>query len=94
VLALALVHHLAIANNIPLSYIAGLLRAVGTWLVIEFVPKEDSQVQHLLEYREDIFPEYTCEGFEAAFAPHFEVLAKEKLAGSCRTVYLMRKRKV
>jgi len=43
-LALALVHHLAIANNLPLDRIARFLCDVGVWLVIEFVLKEDSQV--------------------------------------------------
>ena len=68
VLALALIHHLAIANNVPLQRLAEFFSQTCCWLVIEFVPKEDSQVQVLLASREDIFPDYNQQGFEAAFA--------------------------
>ncbi len=65
VMALALIHHLAISNNLPLELIADFFAKVGEWLIIEFVPKEDSQVQRLLSSRKDIFPGYTESGFEA-----------------------------
>ena len=58
-LALALVHHLAIGNNLPLPMVARFLARVCRTLIIEFVPKSDSQVQRLLASREDIFPDYT-----------------------------------
>ncbi len=90
VLALALVHHLVIANNLPLGHVADFLRAIGEWLIIEFVPKKDSQVQRLLAWREDIFPDYTEHGFETAFGAHFKVVEKVPIAGSRRVLYLMR----
>jgi ribosomal protein L11 methylase PrmA len=89
VLALALIHHLAIANNLPLPMVAEYFASLGPWLVIEFVPKEDSQVMKLLATREDIFPDYTVEGFEAAFAPYFTIKRKRKLEGTARIMYLM-----
>ena len=58
-LALALVHHLAISNNLPLERIAEYFSRVCHWLIIEFVPKSDSQVRRLLASRADIFPNYT-----------------------------------
>jgi hypothetical protein len=88
VLALALIHHLAISNNVPLSLVAAYLRKLGRKLVIEFVPKSDSQVQRLLSSREDIFPDYTREGFEAAFAEHFTLEAATPVEGSERILYL------
>ena len=66
-LALAVVHHLAIGHNLPLERVASFLARLGRHLIIEFVPKSDSQVQRLLRDRPDIFPDYTREGFEAAF---------------------------
>ena len=51
VMALALVHHLAIANNVPLDHVAAFLAQLGRNLVIEFVAKEDSQVERLLRNR-------------------------------------------
>lgn len=68
VLALALVHHLAIGNNVPLVGVARMLAHLGTQVIIEWVPKPDPQVQRLLSAREDIFDGYTEEGLIAAFA--------------------------
>ena len=92
VLALALVHHLAISNNLPLEDIARFLARVGHFLVIEFVPKGDSQVQKLLASREDIFPDYTLEGFTRAFLTCFDLRRQIPLSGTQRTVFLFEKR--
>ena len=89
VLSLALIHHLAISNNVPLPQVAGFLASLGKWLVIEFVPKSDSQVQKLLVSREDIFPNYTREGFEAAFQQKFKIAEAVNLRESERVLYLM-----
>jgi hypothetical protein len=91
VLALALIHHLAIGNNVPLDRIAELFSVLGRSLVIEFVPKSDSQVQRLLASREDVFPAYTRQDFEAAFGERFETLDVAPIAGSERTLYLMKR---
>jgi hypothetical protein len=92
VLALALVHHLAIGNNVPLVRLASWLRQLCTRLAIEFVPKTDPKVQELLAVREDVFPDYTEEGFEKAFQSCFDIAQHERIAGSERTLYLMRGR--
>jgi ribosomal protein L11 methylase PrmA len=63
ILALALVHHLAISNNIPLDQLIGWIVGLAPRGVIEFVPKSDPMVQSLLRLREDIFPNYTPETF-------------------------------
>jgi len=88
-LALALVHHLAIGNNVPLPLVAEQLALLGRALIIEFVPKNDPMVQRLLVARDDIFPHYTAAGFEAAFASRFRVERREALAESGRVLYLM-----
>ena len=89
VLALALVHHLAIANNVPLDKIAGLLAQTGQWVVVEFVPKQDPQVQTMLAGREDIFPSYTQAGFEKALRARFAVRRSEEVPGTGRMLYLL-----
>ena len=61
-------------------------------LIIEFVPKSDPKVQTLLASREDIFPDYTVEGFERAFSERFTIDRREQIAGSDRLLYLMRLR--
>jgi ribosomal protein L11 methylase PrmA len=92
VLALALIHHLAISNNLPLSRIASFLYKICNWLVIEFVPKNDSQVQRLLATREDVFQRYTQNMFEMEFKEFFTIKTSIRLKGSKRTLYLMKKR--
>ena len=88
-LALALIHHLAISNNVPLLQVADFLAKIAKWLVIEFVSKADSQVQKLLVSREDIFPNYTREGFEAAFCQRFRIVEAVNVHESERVLYLM-----
>jgi len=90
VMALALIHHICISNNVPLESFAEYLQTLGRNLVIEFVPKEDSQVQILLSTRKDIFPRYTIEGFEEAFSKSFEIVNKKPVEGSLRVLYLMK----
>ena len=89
VLSLALIHHLAITNNVPLPQLADFFAKTGKWLVIEFVPKSDSQVQKLLVSREDIFPNYTREGFETAFKQSFKICEARSVHESERVLYLM-----
>jgi ribosomal protein L11 methylase PrmA len=88
-LALALVHHLAISNNTPFPMICGLLRKIGKRLVIEFIPKSDSQVMRLLASREDVFPWYTVQEFEREFSRHFTLEKKIPIPQSDRILYLM-----
>jgi hypothetical protein len=92
VMALALVHHLAISNNVPLEHVARFLARLGRHVVVEFVPKGDSQVQRLLATRADVFPDYTRAGFESALAAHFSTLDVRPLSGSERVLYLLRRR--
>jgi len=91
-MALALIHHLAIGNNVPLADIADFLCRVGEWLVIEFVPKEDSQVKRLLATREDVFPNYDSEGFESSFRRRFDIVRVEPIPETYRSLYLMKRR--
>ncbi len=91
-LALAVIHHLAISNNVPLPQLASFFAARCQWLIIEFVPKSDSQVQKLLASREDIFPDYTREGFEKAFSERFTIHKAEDVRDSERRLYLMQAR--
>jgi SAM-dependent methyltransferase len=91
VLALALIHHLAISNNVPFDRLARFFASVCNSLIIEFVPKEDSQVQKLLITREDVFGNYNEEDFRNAFSEPFELKRRVELSDSKRVVYLMSK---
>lgn len=92
VMALALIHHLAISNNLPFENIANFFASLGEYLIIEFVPKTDSKVQYLLSTREDIFKDYNIETFESVFSAFWEIQEKVHIKNSQRVLYLMRRR--
>jgi ribosomal protein L11 methylase PrmA len=89
VLALALVHHLAIAKNVPLRFIAGWLQPMGEHLIIEFVPKDDEKVKLLLQNRKDIFDEYSLGNFRSIFAEKYKIVKEEKVGNTSRILFLM-----
>jgi ribosomal protein L11 methylase PrmA len=93
-LMLGLIHHIAISNNVPLIQIADFLSQICRYLIIEFVPKDDSQVQRLLRSRKDIFQDYDEKNFEIAFLNYFSILKREKIVDSKRTIYLMKNKNI
>jgi len=92
VMMLALVHHLAISNNVPLARIAEFARSLCTHLIIEFVPKHDPQVQRLLRTREDIFSNYTQDAFEKDFGAFFSIVESRPVGRDGRVLYLLKGR--
>ena len=88
-LALALVHHLAIAASVPLPEVVSWLRSFGGRLVVEFVHVDDVQVQRLLANKPaGLFDDYRREAFEALLAEQFLVHEQQSLPGGTRTLYL------
>jgi len=88
ILALALVHHLAIGNNLPLADISKFFAKLTSYLVIEFVPKSDSKARQLLGGRQIQFASYNQTNFEKSFGQHFDLVEKQRLTGSQRVIYL------
>lgn len=86
ILALALVHHLAIARNIPLVQVVNWLITLAPQGVIEFVPKNDPMVQELLSLRQDIFPDYTAEHFMALLEKKAVIIKNEIVSKSGRVL--------
>jgi len=91
-MALALIHHLAIGNNVPLDAIADLFARIAPRAIVEFVPKEDPMTQRLLAARPDIFANYTIDGFRDAFGPRFRTVRESSIANSPRTLFLLERR--
>ena len=88
-LALALIHHLAISNNLSFEMIRDFFYSITKYLVIEFVPKEDSQVEVLLNSRRDIFDFYDIDTFKKVFSESFKIIEEKKIRNSKRTMFLM-----
>ena len=93
VFALALIHHLAISNNVPFELISEFFSRNCRNLIIEFVPKTDTQVKRLLSSREDIFSEYDYEHFEKEFEKLFIIIEKKEIKDSERIIYYMQNKK-
>ncbi|MFG2060748.1 class I SAM-dependent methyltransferase [Micromonospora sp. NPDC048871] len=91
VLALALVHHLAIGRNVPLPQVVECLTALAApdgRLVVEFVHPQDPMARRLLANKPDgLFPDYRREAFEALLAAHGTVTDRLELPSGTRTLY-------
>ena len=87
IIALAFEHHLAIAKNIPLNDVISWLVSLAPTGLIEFVPKEDETIKKMLEFKGDIFPEYTEENFEKYLLRNSKIISKSKVSSSGRTIY-------
>jgi hypothetical protein len=90
IMALALIHHLCVANNVPLAKVAELLAGHCKKLIIEFVPLEDPKAKLLLGSKN--IPPYSLEIFKSAFGKYFNILQEYPIEESLRTIYLMEKR--
>ncbi|MEJ8818270.1 hypothetical protein [Lacibacter sp. H407] len=91
-LALALIHHLAIAKNISFEQLASFFASICKTLIIEFVPKTDPKVVGMLQWRKDIFEGYTEDQFEVAFEERFILKQKTDVPGSKRTMFVYQKK--
>jgi ribosomal protein L11 methylase PrmA len=83
-IALALVHHIAIGRNIPLDDAIGWLIGLAPRGIIEFVPKSDPMVQRLLALRVDIFPDYAEAAFLAAIEKRARLVATRSVSAGGR----------
>ena len=92
VMALALVHHLAIGNNVPLRLIVELLAQLGRFVIVEFVDRDDPQVQRLLASRRHGFPDYDETKLMAALEAWFAVLERVPIVDSSRVLFLLERR--
>jgi hypothetical protein len=91
VLALALVHHVAISANVPVREFLSWLASLGSALVIEFPTREDPMVKKLLApKREGLHPDYELEFFERALGEMFDVERSERLESGTRVLYYAR----
>jgi ribosomal protein L11 methylase PrmA len=89
IMALGLVHHLAIGINVSFDMIAKMFSRIGRNLIIEFVPRGDSQIDKLLSSRNDVFFDYHEDEFQEAFSAYFDIVRADPIPGTKRTLYAM-----
>ncbi len=89
VLALDLIHRWYIANKLSFDDLFDNYKDICKFLIIEFVPKEDSEVDKLLQMKEDDLLGYNIGHFEESAKKSFKIIKKEEVSGSKRFLYLM-----
>lgn len=85
-LAIAVLHHIAIARNIPLDEVVELLTAAAGQGIIGFVPPTDERARALFHGREDIFRGYTFDVFLSHLQRRARIVKQQRLAGTERTL--------
>jgi SAM-dependent methyltransferase len=89
VMMLGLVHHLLVADQIPLEEVASLLRDLTThWAIVEWVPATDPMFIELVRGRESLYGHLDEPAFVTATERHFRTVRKERLKNG-RTLYLL-----
>ncbi|WP_119419070.1 class I SAM-dependent methyltransferase [Desertibaculum subflavum] len=86
-LALAIIHHLAIGRNVPLPDVVRWLVSLAPQGVIEFVPKSDPTVQIMLALRQDVFDSYNEQAFVEALQGEASVVASRTSSATGRTLF-------
>ena len=89
VLALALVHHLALAANVPLAQVVEWFADLGGTLVVEFVEPHDPMADRLLGNKAaGLFPDYRIEEFERLLGERYQVTSHLRLPSGGLTLYV------
>jgi hypothetical protein len=87
VLMLGILHHLLVADQIPLSALLDQLALITSrWAILEWVPREDSQFKELCRGREDLYAHLTEDHFLAVLSSAFIVQRSHRLANGRRLV--------
>ena len=86
VFCLALIHHLVIGSNLLLAEVIDWLASLKATVVLEYVDREDAQVQQLLANREDVFSDYNHAAFDSLIEQAFVVVKRQTLAAGTRTL--------
>lgn len=92
ILNLALIHHIVIGANVPVSAFLSWLTGTGADVVVEFVTREDEMVQKLLRNKLDNYDDYNLESFEQQFEKLYEVVSREELKSGKRVIFFGRLR--
>jgi hypothetical protein len=93
VLCLAVVHHLALTNNVPLDEIVAFLADFGAPVVVELPHRDDVMAKRLLaRKRGGLFDSYEVANWEMALEQRFVIEERQSLPSGTRTIYRCRPR--
>jgi hypothetical protein len=88
-MALALVHHLRVACNWPITHIVEFLFQLGRkHIIIEFVPRNDPMFQRITQMRDESYEDWNLAALHSSISTRFNLLTEVKLPASPRTISL------
>ncbi len=89
VFMLGVLHHLLVADQIPLvAVVEQLWEMLSRWAILEWIPKEDSQFEGLCRGRQELYSHLNEEYFVQALSRRFAVRGREPLSNG-RTLWLL-----
>ena len=93
VMMLAVVHHMLITERVPLEEILDAVARITTdLLLIEFIEPPDPMFRRLVRGRDALYAHLTALYFESACAAQFDIVRKQPIGHSSRTLYLLRRK--
>jgi hypothetical protein len=93
ILALAVIHHLALTHNVPTAAILDNFASLGSEIVLEIPTENDPMVKTLMRHkRAGTHDAYTLEAIEAQIADRFTVAERNELPGGTRVLFHLRPR--
>ncbi len=94
-LALALIHHISLTGNVTFAMSAAMFASLTPYLIIEFPDRGDSWVDFLLKSKREFaghFDYYNKANFETNYAEYFDVVEKQQIPNTERTMYLLKRK--
>ena len=92
VMALAVIHHLCIGKNIPFDDLVKMFANMGSYLLIEFVPRFDEKIEVMLQQKKDVYDWYTIDNFKSSFSKEYEILNFKTIGTTKRELFLMKRK--
>lgn len=92
ILALALIHHICLSNNIPIPAFLDWLQGTGANLIIEFVTRDDDMVKAMLARKSEAYKAYDLLSFEQELHRRYEVKSSAVLKEGARKIYYCKPR--
>ena len=88
-LCLALVHHLRVSANIPVSHFVDWLRSLNATVIVEFIDRDDEMFVKLAENKHEEYADYTSANFHSEVAKRFTIKDSIGLKAGKRELLLL-----
>ena len=89
ILCLAVIHHLVFRENLLLEDVINWLAGLNASLIIEYIDREDPQLQSLLANRDDQFTDYNLSSFTRLLSRRFRTLQQATLPSTTRQIFFV-----